>query len=139
MSLFASWLCRARVAVATRSGRRDARRAGAAPAPGSRATCRSRCPPGPAGGARCRRRRADRVGHLDLAGPLAAADRVDGGGEHIAVADRQAGLGRSGHAQNSNRVCSSRPARGHPVQRVSSCSELVRRQLAGQGRVDPGQ
>ena len=85
MSLVASWLCRASVAVATtirssgcsiqpHQGRNQVaeRFAGA----GARLDQQM-----PAGVERGR----DRVGHLDLARPLAAADGLDGVRQHLAV------------------------------------------------------
>ena len=39
----------------------------------------------------------DRVGHLDLSGPFAAVDPLDGGGQHIAMVGRWPGLRLSGH------------------------------------------
>ena len=69
----------------------------------------------------------DGIGHLDLAGPLAAADPVDGRGQHLAVADVRVGLGRR-RVTDARRVAGQAPAAERPAV-TAYCGEL-----AGQGR-----
>ena len=80
----------------------------------------------------------DRVGHLDLAGSIRAADRFDRSREHIAVPDRQAGsLGRSGHRRTLVTSAAANQHRSIQFQRVTR-DQLVRRQFSSKRRAHPG-